>query len=267
MSGTWRTLLVSCAWHSAFGLHRQRRPQGPVPGFPPQDSPIWNLKGTQLNFVDAPGVQPFTAQGCWQMGEHLAAAMQCLQSGEDKEHVKKAILSLRAWSYSMWEHRGMCKELSSNGRFLHCSRKLLECIRLASFLKGGPSSLQQVVERSLLLAAPRIISPELLDSVRASSNTKLLATPSLLRRYELALDMALILCSRTNWSSSLWARYGHADSSPMAGFDWLWSQHNQIQPSCLVKCFECIRQVHEWVVACAGTDGSEDEQQHHQQDL
>ena len=38
-------------------------------------------------------------------------------------------------------------------------------------------------------------------------------------------------------------RYGHADSSPMAGYDWLWSQYMEINTSLVVTTYTAITKV------------------------
>jgi hypothetical protein len=66
---------------------------------------------------------------------------------------------------------------------------------------------------------------------------KEMASPSLLRYYELALDIALIIHSRTNYNPEA-VRYALRDGSPQMGFNWLWQQHREIPRSKLVQVWQ-----------------------------
>ena len=174
----------------------------------------------------------------------------------DGRATESAVDSLRGWAFSLLADQGVCRSPSALtvGRFLHGSRKLLECIRLSALLKGGARSLVEVMERSLLACAPRLITADVLAGMRSKSVAKAakVGSASLLSRYELSLDLALMMCSKSLWASQDWTRFGHADSSPMGGYDWLWSQHLQVPTGSLTRCFMAVQRTHAWMQSCLG---------------
>ena len=115
----------------------------------------------------------------------------------------------------------------------------VECIRLASRLLGGADRLDDVVCRAIALAIPRHVSSIFLDTLQRQPRT-IIPSPSLIRRYYIALDMALCLCCRERRHEAIEYRYAHTDSSPMAGFDWLWSPEVIIQHSGILKLFAAV---------------------------
>jgi hypothetical protein len=132
-------------------------------------------------------------------------------------------------------------------RFRHDSRKMLHVIRLASKLRGGASSLAEIVAKSLAAVLPNFLQQSFLDDaldlridVKAA-----LPSPAISRRYEIALDIALMLLQRNSVQSSAssgssFVRMGLADSSPMAGFDWLWSEYYELDKRNVVSTFEAV---------------------------
>ena len=65
---------------------------------------------------------------------------------------------------------------------------------------------------------------------------------TVLRLHEFTLDVALLLAER--WTSfanrGAVVKYMLADSSPVAGFDWLWSMHYEIKKEDLIELFESV---------------------------
>ena len=159
--------------------------------------------------------------------------MQAAPCGEQRDRERRALervmCTLGGWHQALLNASGFAPPVGSGSRrFVHDSRKILECIRLASYLQGGADHLSEVMQRALQCAAPRLLSGALVETLRQPS---VMPSPALIRRYELALDIALVLAVRKRADSGAMFRFGHADSSPIAGFDWLWSQHMELRAS------------------------------------
>lgn len=82
-----------------------------------------------------------------------------------------------------------------------------------------------------------------MDKLLQSDPAETLPSPSLVRRYFLALDMSLCLAMRKRHDHRLVRRYGHADSSPLGGFDWLWTQAVEVDECALLRTFIAINKL------------------------
>ena len=74
------------------------------------------------------------------------------------------------------------------------------------------------------MSTPRTYAEVLLKRWKHSAPSR-----SHLQRHELSIDIALLLHMQ-NLEAGQYVRFGLADSSPVAGHDWLWSQRIQIRP-------------------------------------
>ena len=145
---------------------------------------------------------------------------------------------------------GMVNLPGGGSRFRHSSRKLLDCIRLSSLLKGGPSSLVQVVAQSLSTVLPEFMREPFLRNLlrRGDGSSQLLPSASLIGRYEIALDVALMLLTKQRAVQKC-VRVGWTDSSPLAGYDWIWSQYHEIPESKLIPCFLAVNRLSDAISA------------------
>ena len=91
-------------------------------------------------------------------------------------------------------------------------------------LSSSLAPLAQAVERSLLVAAPRLLTDALMTRWKHSK-----PSASTVRESEFAVDMALLLVLHQKHRHTQHFRFGLCDASPIAGFDWLWSQRVQIR--------------------------------------
>ena len=117
----------------------------------------------------------------------------------------------------------------------HSAGKLFQCLKAAAVLKSGPLGLCDTVESCLRIAAPAFLVPAVTHKLRSGSRHDRLPSSSLLRRYEICLDVAITLIAKDR-EPLLFARYGHADSSPMAGYDWFWMQRVEIRLHAKYQC-------------------------------
>ena len=149
--------------------------------------------------------------------------------------------SLLEWSSSLRASTGMLQAFAKPERKCrHDSAKLIKAIRLASYLKGGPTRLAKVVAQALQISTPLVLAKTLATGLQRSAA---LPSSSIIRRYELALDIAMtFVLRRRSLEAAVW-RYGHADSSPVAGYDWFWSQHVEVKKSKAVRTYRALNRL------------------------
>jgi hypothetical protein len=87
-----------------------------------------------------------------------------------------------------------------------------------------------------------------------------LPCPSLVRRLEITLDILLILLQRQQSSQHREKvyRYAWSDSSPIGGFEWLWSQYHEILQANVIETYRAVVQLQRsiaWHVASFSEDG------------
>jgi hypothetical protein len=151
------------------------------------------------------------------------------------------------WSYS-WKHYLSSPSIldGEGSRFRHNSKCLLQAIRLAANLRGGASSLEDVITQSLAASLPPFLQRSFLDDVSGRLKPEVVKHPpsaTSIRRNELALDVGLMLLQREasiKCSTSPCFRVGWADSSPIAGYDWIWSEYHEIAHRDVLACFEAV---------------------------
>lgn len=237
----WSHLLLQIFWHRAlraFAGHG-RRAVGTIPDRPPQDSPSWKCVGMHaapLAFVS--GTSPISAEAF----QDVSNAMRLLAA--DLAPVRHAqllelVIKLDCWADKMARHTA--RSAHGRGQFRFSSMRLLECIRLCRFLKGGPSRLEEVIPRCLAMELP----PDLRGVFLQGKNQLVSKTPSpsLLRRYMFSLDVALTLLERDrsiSCKATSYLKWDWSDSSPMGGYDWLWFQHHEIKTSDLLPVFNAV---------------------------
>ena len=108
---------------------------------------------------------------------------------------------------------------------------------IASNLKGGSGKLGEIVKRCIVLASPPILTKLMIESLETRVA---LPSKSTIKRYELALDISLQFFLREVPAFLGVSRFGHADSSPIAGYDWLWSQYVEIRDAHLAHVFRAV---------------------------
>ncbi|MFM7982672.1 MAG: hypothetical protein ACKPKO_25455, partial [Candidatus Fonsibacter sp.] len=72
-------------------------------------------------------------------------------------------------------------------------------------------------------------------------NLGALPSPIRLREHAIALDMALCVATRSRGQRV--CRFGHSDSSPISGFEWLWTQYTEIPEHQLWNVFVAVRRM------------------------
>lgn len=129
-----------------------------------------------------------------------------------QDDIEGAATTLREWYESLDESNHARQRLGGN--FKHATWTVFECLRLSQQLKAGANSLQDIVLRCLRLELPSALRGDFLDDICETSVEKH-PSATLLRRYEIAIDVALLLWKRDEIAANHdVARYGMMDSSP-----------------------------------------------------
>ena len=249
--GSWSNILILLRWHSTLHQHRHRRAVGPIPTWPPGDAEVWQNLGQHRQPPDEDDVAqalPLSAESLERFARVIRGWAPLLlndpeapeQDPEAVQHdVQLVLTTLDRWSFSWRQAMGMVNLAGGGTRFRHNSRKLLDCIRLSFLVKGGPSSLSQVIAQSLATVLPEFLREPFVRNVCKQSGTNILPSASLVSRYEIALDAALMLVAKQRAAHAC-IRVGWTDSSPLAGYDWIWPQYHEIQESKLLRCFQSV---------------------------
>ena len=193
---------------------------GVVPDWPPRGSATWANMGKDSTgdetIEDQELCPAFLESVIWQVrswaeelnpgAAHVAEMTKLVQT---LDHWHRVYMSMFGIDLPM-------KDKVTDGRMKHNASTLVECIRLSSFLRGGSDKITEVVTCAIALAVPRQFSQGFIDRLTRPESKSRLPTASLVRRYMVALDMALCLCARhrLQHQSLQVRRFGHADSSP-----------------------------------------------------
>ena len=218
----WQCVAVLTRWHQAFRYRRSSAATGfalgPLVGYPPTGASIWESTGKQdfpLEMIE------ISSERCRDISNYLKeSAISLIANHEchdtedaEKEALETHVRCLDAWS----QHLSNTAINRLYGKWKHASEKIIECIRLASYLKNH-KKLFEVIRRSMRIALPAGLLPESFGrGLKPISDT-------LLRRYELSLDVSLMLWQRER-SRLEFATFAASDSSPGVGYEWVWSEY------------------------------------------
>ena len=118
---------------------------------------------------------------------------------------------------------------------------MLSAVQLASRIKSGPGGLVDVVAQSLALALPEFLRFQFVARVSKphAGTVSSLGSASLIQRYELSLDVALLLLQRRIESAygNRVGRVAWTGSSPIVGYEWIWSKYHAIAQVFVLKTF------------------------------
>lgn len=106
-----------------------------------------------------------------------------------------------------------------------------------------------VLSRALSLALPPALRGFFLSSPRQDIG---IPSKSQIRHSELSVDLAFMLLQRERCPDNV-VRYMWSDSSPMAGYDWLWSQYHEISRGSLVELHSAVRSLEVAMLGVAET--------------
>ena len=209
-----RMLVLLLRWHRSMHALQRRGPfQGPFPGWPPPDDPLWLQTGNHRIETEE---EEFGRDGLVFVAETIR---KLGQEANDLEHVDDAKTVVRlvvAWQDAL--------DGGASNTVLQSSVALVEGIRLMAFLRGRANNIADVVQRALAFALPPIFVKTFQEQCKGPGRQP---SPSILRYHELSFDVAIMVLEQRAWNRKS-VRYDWSDSSPQAGYNWLWGQCRSI---------------------------------------
>ena len=255
-AGQWERILIMIRWHGGFQyneLHGFRyHLEGPIQSWPPVGAATWDNAGKNRSTGPANDDKEFalTADVCRVLADNLNDVAPTIAADDTARqkmmHVQKTLLF---WYQQLLAGHKLVSTFTARqiGRFKYDTRTLLQTIKLAMMLKGGGNQVANVVAKSLSTVLPACAQHEFLEMVSRPGDELLdikldkdadkIPAASLVRRYELALDMALMKLARKRCLSIRSVRAFLADSSPIGGHDWIWSMYFEVQDSAMIEVF------------------------------
>ena len=237
----WKRLLLLTRWHRSLKSARTalHTIEGPLANWPPPDAALW--KNTGKDKVISRSSQ-HTSSLTPKFVDELADALRewapeilAGSSTGDRRGLRLETIvdKLDQYQLSHQIQAGIIKMEGAHSTYRHSAKKMLECLRLASFIKGGSRNLALVVEHSLRAALPGITDEDLGSAKQA------LPSRSLVQLNDLALDVGLVYCQLDDYDLNS-CRVSWSDSSPVAGFDWIWSQAHEVKEDRLLATFDAV---------------------------
>ena len=247
----WTNIVACTRWHSGYVFEGPRAHlPGPIPSWPPENTSCWFNMGNnelqpQAQEEGGEDKHPFTSARLLELTRHFRRwAPRILQDANptDRADLQSCVATLEHWRQGLDAVAGIgpYPGMSDGSRFRHSSRKLLKCLRMLPLLKGSADALAEVVTQSLSLTLPDYMRNAFIESANAPVNK--LPHTSLLQRYELSLDIAMMLVARGVHAlfgqSSV--RFELSDSTSIGGIDWIWSQFKSIDIHNLQEAFDAM---------------------------
>ena len=223
---------------------------GILQNWPPESSRAWGLAKDDADDDDGADFDP---HACKQIADSFISWAPCILEHAERQgeamltrHMLEAnVLTLRSWSRALWVAHGIVSSEKTEGdsNFLHSSLQLWQCISMSRGLKGGPAALKQILLDSMRIAVPKNFCDAFVESIE-SPLSSVVPSPSTIARANLPVDIALCLYERDRWDDNKPTyRYAWSDSSPMAGYDWLWSQFKEISKEWVVPLWRAACKV------------------------
>ena len=225
-----RQLLLKDVWKSAVapGAALPRV----IPDWPPAASAPWT---TNYNVMWPLKSESFFKQkrvkdmGPEEAGNVVSQLRRSLPGASARGEFEQCVENIETLERLRWELDPL-GEPPALDRRRHNTSAILDCIRMLRF--ANLSKLPDLIERCFRIALPKGLQGPV-------QKRRKLPSRSLLFRYEIGLDMALsILQQKSNTLAEKYRRWGLADSSPQARFDWLISQYREIKESLIPEVFE-----------------------------
>ena len=148
---------------AAAGSRANLRFPGPLPDWPPSDSPCWDhCKGLPSAPESAPAaVAPgkFSASALVSLISRARGwAPSVMNAAADSEgakaHLEDFVQTLDAWKTEWQEATGEVRASKGLGRFRHTAGKVVQCLRFANHLRGGANEVHQLLLDAVCLAVP-----------------------------------------------------------------------------------------------------------------
>ena len=249
MRNRWRHLFACTRWHNNMSPQNQSlrikcRP-GVLAGWPPESSRAWGCEAEEeIDPVD------FDPDHCAEIAQALCEfAPDLLEAAEQRDdpnqrlRLEAYVETLRCWSRSMWQAQGVLRKDDDSEPFVTSSLQLWQCISMSRGLKGGPAALKRALVDAVRIAVPSNMCSAFLEAIESPQST-VAPSPSTMQSANLPVEVALCMYERERWDVDVPAyRWAWSDSSPMAGYDWLWSQFKEISKNWIVPVWRAACRV------------------------
>jgi hypothetical protein len=257
-AGAWDTFILLTRWHRHLKVevdHRRvKNIPGPIGDWPEPNSAAFINIGQHRAAADSTNNDGMvmSSESCRVLAQGISLLFHELpdeSKDSRREQVHQMHTTLTTWQRSL-EHGS--KDSKQHEKYIHSSRMLLQALKASSLLRGGAVKLVEAVARSLAMVLPEVMQGSFLKFVSEAGDEMMpidvslelkefIPSASLVRRHELSLDIAIILLTRTlKEKHPFGEKFGMADSSPMASFDWIWSQYTEIQKLEIIPTFEAV---------------------------
>ena len=194
-----------------------------------------------------PSQVDLTASSCRELANHIRRwsvhVLACVQDVEsERTHLEAAVRWLDNVSWSLPQNQTGVQadddfNVLNRSRHAYSSLFMVKMLLLMRVIPGS------VDVKHLLIDAVSLLFPHLLKSVCEQLLTKPNVFPSPGTRHQarLVLDAALLLWRRAE--TGTYVRFGGADASPQAGFDFLLSSTDYILQEQIVPLFQAVRRM------------------------
>ena len=193
-----------------------------------------------------PSQVDLTASSCQEVANHIRRWAPCVLASlpEERMHLEAAVCWLDNIS---WNFPADGYGLLQKSKLVYSSLFLVKMLLLMRLIPGS------VDVKTLLIDAVSLLFPNLLKSVceKLLHKPKMFPSPGTRHQARLVLDADLLLWRRRE--TGTYVRFGGADSSPQAGFDFLLSSTDYILTEQVVPVWEAvIRMMKEADMRCEG---------------
>ena len=242
LQGSWAQVIVLARWCKWSGVCLSFGPTHwpPADALPPDhDADFLSLKAPDLFSP----VKSNLAHDIRRWAPTLLAA-----AGDEESRIaveKKLTAHVKILQRATWALQAQRGEFPHSlgrygkNRIQHSGVALLQCLQAARNIKGGSAALLEMVKRCLLLILPRATVDKCLAAARQ------LPSGTLLRYYELQLDLSLMLMMRERNTKEAMVVYAMSDSSPQKDYDWLWTLATLVPKKDIILAFTTMRRQHD----------------------
>ena len=229
--GEWTTILCLSRWEMSLRKGKLPRPFG--------DWPDLDWCRSKAGLHDVLERELPTASSLALVEGKLRELCSSLAIDECNETLSSVVEQVERWRRTMAEAAGRHNLHTADGKFSirYSASMLIECLRLCRSLKGGARRLAFVIERAL-----GIVSEAQGYCLSCIPQSMELPSPATLHRYELCLDVAMMVqrSEALATASVKRKRWMWTDSSPQKSYDWVWAEFHEVEESLVLSTFRGV---------------------------
>lgn len=163
----------------------------------------------------------------------------------ESQKLQECVAKLDGWANQIADVDGHGPRVK--GTFSHSSEKLLNAVWYCFDLKGGAQKLSATLKKAVPCVVPAFLAGIVSRNLdkRQSDAVALVPGATTVRQGSLVLDLAFSrMRQRLNVDKDM-ARFLWSDSSPMFGFDWLWTQAHELPRDQLAATCQAVLSLRE----------------------